>query len=105
MQNRIAGGDTTCAANQILRLQSVDLLRKIQDNPYYLADGGDELSPRTFVDKINVPTFIGGAFQDEQTGRPLVVDVEGLRSRHAPAGAPDQRHPRREPRPRRTSCG
>ncbi|MGZ4682554.1 MAG: CocE/NonD family hydrolase [Acidimicrobiales bacterium] len=68
VQNRIAGGDTTCAANQTLRLQSVDLLRKIQDNPYYLAAGGDELAPRTFVDKINVPTFIGGAFQDEQTG-------------------------------------
>ena len=68
VQQRITNGDTTCAANQTLRLQSVDLLRKIQDNPYYLADGGDQLSPRTFVDKINVPTFIGGAFQDEQTG-------------------------------------
>ncbi len=68
VQQRIANGDTTCAANQTLRLQSVDLLGKIQDNPYYLADGGDQLSPRTFVDKINVPTFIGGAFQDEQTG-------------------------------------
>ena len=68
VQQRIAAGDTTCAANQTLRLQSVDLLRKIQDNPYYLEAGGDELSPRTFVDKIDVPVFIGGAFQDEQTG-------------------------------------
>jgi predicted acyl esterase len=68
VQQRIADGDTTCAANQALRLQSVDLLRKIEDNPYYLKEGGDELSPRTFVDKIDVPVFIGGAFQDEQTG-------------------------------------
>ena len=68
VQNRIANGDATCAANQTLRLQSVDLLRKISDNPYYLGAGGDQLAPRTFVDKINVPTFIGGAFQDEQTG-------------------------------------
>ncbi len=68
VKNRISGGDTTCAANQTLRLQSVDLLGKIEDNPYYLTAGGDELAPRTFVDKINVPTYIGGAFQDEQTG-------------------------------------
>jgi predicted acyl esterase len=68
VQQRIAGGDTTCADNQTLRLQSVDLLRKIEDNPYYLTEGGDQLSPRTFVDEIDVPTFIGGAFQDEQTG-------------------------------------
>ena len=37
VQDRIAGGDTTCAANQTLRLQSVDLLAEIDDNPYYEA--------------------------------------------------------------------
>ena len=68
VKDRINGGDTTCAANQRLRLQSVDLVQKIADNPYYLTAGGDELAPRTFVDRIQVPTFIGGAFQDEQTG-------------------------------------
>jgi LPXTG-motif cell wall-anchored protein len=68
VKDRISGGDTVCAENQKLRLQSVDLLKKIDDNPYYLASGGDQLSPRTFVDKIKVPTYIGGAFQDEQTG-------------------------------------
>ena len=68
VKDRIAGGDTTCAANQKLRLQSVDLVKKINENPYYLAAGGDELAPRTFVHKITVPTYMGGAFQDEQTG-------------------------------------
>ena len=68
VRTRIDEGDTVCAENQKLRLQSIDLLRKISDNPYYLADGGDELSPRTFVHKIKMPVYIGGAFQDEQTG-------------------------------------
>src|SRR4051794_33972711 len=68
VKDRISGGDTVCEANQALRLQSVDLLNKIDENPYYLAQGGDELSPRTFVHKITVSTYIGGAFQDEQTG-------------------------------------
>jgi uncharacterized protein len=68
VKDRIAGGDSVCGANQALRLQSVDLLKKIDENPYYLAQGGDELAPRTFVHKITVPTYMGGAFQDEQTG-------------------------------------
>ncbi len=50
-----------------LRLQSVNLESEIYANPYY-APGGDALSPRTFVNKIDVPTYMGGAFQDEQTG-------------------------------------
>ena len=68
VKDRISGGDTTCASNQRLRLQSVDLLNKNDTNPYYQATGGDELSPRTFVHNIDVPTYLGGAWQDEQTG-------------------------------------
>ena len=37
-------------------------------NPYYSADVGDPLAPRTFVDQIDVPVFLAGAWQDEQTG-------------------------------------
>ena len=68
VKDRITGGDTTCQANQRLRLQSVDLINKNDTNPFYLDLGGDEISPRTFVHNINVPTFLGGAWQDEQTG-------------------------------------
>ncbi len=63
----IGGGDTTCAANQKLRLQARDLLAEIRPDRFY-EEAGDSLAPRTFVDKINVPVYLSGQFQDEQTG-------------------------------------
>jgi hypothetical protein len=67
-RDRADGGDDTCAANQQLRLQNPDLVAEIRDNPFYTAELGDSISPRTFVDRIEVPVFIAGAWQDEQTG-------------------------------------
>jgi predicted acyl esterase len=61
-------GDTRCADNQKLRLQNPDLVKEIGDNPFYSNPLGDSLAPITFVDKIKVPVFIAGAWQDEQTG-------------------------------------
>jgi predicted acyl esterase len=66
--DRIAAGDTECEANQSLRLQNPDLVAEIGDNPYYTAELGDPIAPRTFVDQIDVPVFLAGAWQDEQTG-------------------------------------
>ena len=54
--------------NQLLRLQNPDIVAQIQDNPYYSSTLGDPLAPITFVHKINVPVFLGGAWQDEQVG-------------------------------------
>jgi uncharacterized protein len=78
VKDRIAGGDTTCADNMLLRGQNVDLLEQTEKHPYFSAldpqfrydfpDGGDSLAPQAFVDKINAPVFIAGAWQDEQTG-------------------------------------
>lgn len=65
---QIAGGDETCAANQAVRLQSPDLVAEILDTPFYDPAIGDVISPRLFVDRIEVPTFMAGAWQDEQTG-------------------------------------
>jgi predicted acyl esterase len=67
-QPRVDAGDTVCAANQDLRLQNPDQLALIQDNPYYSAEIGDPITPSLFVNKIDVPVFIAGAWQDEQTG-------------------------------------
>ncbi len=67
-KKRADGGDTVCADNQLVRLQNPDLLQEIRDNPYYSSPLGDSLAPATFVDKITVPVFIAGAWQDEQTG-------------------------------------
>jgi uncharacterized protein len=67
-KKRADAGDTVCADNQKLRLQNPDLVKEIGDSPYYSTTLGDSLAPITFVDKIKVPVFIAGAWQDEQTG-------------------------------------
>ncbi len=68
-QKRIADGDTVCEENQALRSQNPDLLEMVSANPFYNdADLGDSLAPITFVDQIDVPVFLAGAWQDEQTG-------------------------------------
>jgi predicted acyl esterase len=66
--DRIANGDEHCEANQQLRLQNPDLLAEIRENPFWTSPLGEELAPRTFVDRIQVPVFLAGAWQDEQTG-------------------------------------
>ena len=66
--DRIAGGDTVCAANQRLRLQNPDLVQEIEDNPFWSDDVAAPIAPRLFVDDIDVPVFLAGAWQDEQTG-------------------------------------
>ena len=65
--NRILHGDTVCAANQVMRAQAPDVLQMIEDHPYW-DDLAVSLAPELFVGKINVPTFLAGAWQDEQTG-------------------------------------
>jgi predicted acyl esterase len=61
-------GDVTCGPNQLLRSQNRDLAAAAVESEFYDAALGDPLSPRTFVDRIEVPTFLAGAWQDEQTG-------------------------------------
>lgn len=67
-QGRVDGGDTICEANQDVRLQNPDPLALIEDNPFYVPKLEDPISPSLFADKINVPVFLAGAWQDEQTG-------------------------------------
>jgi predicted acyl esterase len=65
---RIQEGDATCAANQALHPEAVDLLQKIRENSHYRPEVADPLSPATFVDKIKAPTFMACQWTDEQTG-------------------------------------
>ncbi|MEP9361913.1 CocE/NonD family hydrolase [Nocardioides sp. CN2-186] len=67
-QGQVDAGDLVCKANQDVRLQNPDQLALIEDNPYYSAEIGDPITPSLFAPKINVPIFIAGAWQDEQTG-------------------------------------
>ncbi len=64
---RIANGDTVCQKNMVLRMQSQKLIPEAVAGRFY-ETRGDYLSPATFVNKIKVPTFLVGQFQDEQTG-------------------------------------
>ncbi len=77
---QIAAGDTQCLANQAVRAQMPNVLTMVQqakwyrplqmpvNNAFQSAPDLASLSPTTFVDKIDVPVFLAGAFDDEQTG-------------------------------------
>jgi uncharacterized protein len=65
---QIQNGDQTCAANQALHGEATNLMAKIQANSHYVAQTADPLDPVTFVNKINVPTFMACQWEDEQTG-------------------------------------
>jgi uncharacterized protein len=65
---RIQDGDATCKHNQVLHPEAVDLMAKIRANDHYVPEVADPLSPITFVDKIDVPTFMACQWTDEQTG-------------------------------------
>jgi uncharacterized protein len=65
---KIQQGDGVCEANQALHGEAVNLLRKIKNNNHYKPKVADPLSPATFVDKIDVPTFMACQWTDEQTG-------------------------------------
>jgi predicted acyl esterase len=65
---QIQKGDQTCAANQTLHGEAANLMSKIQANSTYTPSVADPLDPVTFVQNINVPTFMACQWQDEQTG-------------------------------------
>jgi predicted acyl esterase len=65
---RIQEGDEVCKENQTLHGQQADLIAKIKANRHYKPKVVDPLSPITFVDKINVPTYVACQWEDEQTG-------------------------------------
>lgn len=67
VRTRINGGDTRCAANQVNRLQAKPLLERIRTTPFAEHEF-DYLNTETFVDQIEVPTFLAAQWQDEQTG-------------------------------------
>jgi predicted acyl esterase len=65
---QIQNGDQTCKNNQVLHGEATDLMAKIRANNYYNPPVADPLDPVTFVNKINVPTFMVCQWEDEQTG-------------------------------------
>jgi hypothetical protein len=64
----IKQGDTHCADNQKLRLQTLDIDKVLNANPFRDPALVDDRSAITWADKIKVPVFLVGQFHDEQTG-------------------------------------
>lgn len=70
---QVDGGDATCEENLRLRSQNLEFVsfaRMLEARP---ADAADR-DLRLLASRIEVPTFITGAFQDEQTG-PQFIDL------------------------------
>jgi predicted acyl esterase len=65
---QIQNGDETCKENQDLHEEATDLHAEVEENATYNPAVADALDPITFVDKINVPTFLACQWEDEQTG-------------------------------------
>jgi predicted acyl esterase len=65
---RAAGERSTCEDNQRLHDQRVDSVATALARPYYDDALARPLDPSTFVDRITVPVFLTGQWQDEQTG-------------------------------------
>lgn len=65
---RVDGGDTICEENQLLHSQRVDNVAQARNTPFYVPELVDPLNPEKFVGEIEVPVFLAGAWQDEQTG-------------------------------------
>ena len=70
----IEEGDDTCAENQRLRLQNVDIVQKALDHPYYTDEVAGPLDIRRFAGEIDAAVFLASAWQDEQTG-PSFADL------------------------------
>lgn len=79
-QGQVDAGDTICETNQQLRGQNPNAIDLILDNEFYDPAVGDELAPIDFVDRINVPVFMAGAWQDEQTGGHFPAMIESFTS-------------------------
>ncbi len=60
--------DPKCAANQELRLQTMDYNKLIEENQFRTPALFKDRAPGAWIKRIKVPTFLVGAFQDEQTG-------------------------------------
>ena len=65
---QIQQGDDTCKANQVMHGEAADLTAKIHSNSHYVPSVADPVDPISFVNKINVPTFMACQWEDEQTG-------------------------------------
>jgi predicted acyl esterase len=66
--DRVNLGDKTCLTNQALHSQAPNIIQLIDTQRYWTDAIGLPLSPEHFVHTIDVPVYLAGDWQDEQTG-------------------------------------
>ena len=74
----VRAGDRHCRANQRLRLQTQDALEIIERNEFRTPSIFAYRSPGAWMSRIEVPTFLVGQFQDEQTGGHFAESLQQL---------------------------
>ncbi len=67
-QKRVDAGDTVCAENQLLHGQLIDNVAQARAVKFYDPAQHDRYNPSVWADQIQVPVFLTGSWQDEQTG-------------------------------------
>jgi predicted acyl esterase len=67
-ESQVKKGDYQCQENQLLHGQLVDNVAEARTTKFYDPSIHDALNPTTFVDQIDVPVFLTGQWEDEQTG-------------------------------------
>ena len=67
-QQRVDAGDEICRENQLLHDQRVNNVEQAKDVANYVPEKMIPLNPSAWADRIEVPVFLAGAWQDEQTG-------------------------------------
>jgi predicted acyl esterase len=79
-QTAVDDGAAWCTDNQLVRLQNPDPVALIEDNPFYNKTYYQQIDPSRFVHRINVPVYLAGAWQDEQTGGHFPAFLHKFRS-------------------------
>jgi predicted acyl esterase len=73
--------DQNCVDNQRLRLQTRDAVKMVEKNPYRTPKLFKYRAPGFWVDRIDVPVFWLGQYQDEQTGGHFPKAMEKLKGK------------------------
>ncbi len=76
----IEDGDQQCLANQALHGQTQNLNALLQQASHYVPSLYVQRSPSTWAKRVDVPVFVSGAFQDEETGGQwpsIISDLSG----------------------------
>ena len=75
----IKEGTQQCLANQKLRLQTPNLEKLLENSPHETPAIYGQRSPEVWAEHIDVPVYLAGALEDEQTGPQWPAVINALR--------------------------